>query len=127
MRKPKSSLQLIDELVDKGVQDKEPVYDDEEDDTQRAIEESLKEVHNAHRGPLPPVVIREPDSGKFQPLPDVQGKGKEKVSHDESSSLYAELGLTDSETKSDEEVPGTDARDHDEGDAGPNPGIQDEG
>ncbi|GJV10251.1 hypothetical protein Tco_1351792 [Tanacetum coccineum] len=163
-RKPKSSLQLIDEFVDEGVPDKEPVYGDEEADTQRAIEESLKEVHDAHRGPLPPVVIREPDSGKFQPLPDVQGKGKEKVSdeqvaldlltlqtpkkkspaeqyifqrrssaptepsgHDESSSLYAELGLTDSETESDEEVPGIDAGDQDEGQAGPNPGIQDEG
>ncbi|GJT11020.1 hypothetical protein Tco_0858062 [Tanacetum coccineum] len=82
----------------------------------------------------------EPDFGKFQPLPEVQGKGKEKVKveqvaqvllnlqtlkkkspadqyifqrrtstqtepsgHDESSSLYAELGLTDSETDSDEE------------------------
>ncbi|GJV89715.1 retrovirus-related pol polyprotein from transposon TNT 1-94 [Tanacetum coccineum] len=163
-RKPKSSSQLIDEFVDEGVLDKEPVYGDEEADTQRAIEESLKEVHDAHRGPLPPVVIREPDSGKFQPLLDVQGKGKEKVSdeqvaldlltlqtpkkkspaeqyifqrrssaptkpsgHDESSSLYAELGLTDSETESDEEVPGIDAGDQDEGQAGPNPGIQDEG
>ncbi|GKE93324.1 hypothetical protein Tco_1574419, partial [Tanacetum coccineum] len=47
--------------------------------------------------------------------------------HDESSSLYAELGLTDSETESDEEVPGIDAGDQDEGQAGPNPGIQDEG
>ncbi|GKD98382.1 hypothetical protein Tco_1382279, partial [Tanacetum coccineum] len=163
-QKPKSSLQLIDEFVDEGVPDKEPVYGDEEADTQRAIEESLKEVHDAHRGPLPPVVIREPDSGKFQPLPDVQGKGKEKVSdeqvaldlltlqtpkknnpaeqyifqrhssaptkpsgHDESSSLYAELGLTDNETESDEEVTGIDAGDQDEGQAGPNPGIQDEG
>ncbi|GJR59404.1 hypothetical protein Tco_1501566 [Tanacetum coccineum] len=81
-RKPKSSLQLIDEFVDEGVPDKEPVYGDEEADTQRAIEESLKEVHDAHRGPLP-VVIREPDSGKFQPLPDVQGKGKEKVSDEQ--------------------------------------------
>ncbi|GJU46807.1 hypothetical protein Tco_1204073 [Tanacetum coccineum] len=163
-RKPKSSLQLVDEIVDEGVPDKEPVYNDEEADTQRAIEESLKEVHDAHRGLLPPVEIREPDSGKFQPLPYVQGKGKEKVSdeqvaldlltlqtpkkkspgkqyifqrrssaptepsgHDESSSLYAELGLTDSETESDEEMPGTDAGDHDEGQAGPNPGIQAEG
>ncbi|GKC67918.1 hypothetical protein Tco_1100516, partial [Tanacetum coccineum] len=82
-RKPKSSLQLIDELVDEGVPDKEPVYGDEEADTQRAIEKSLKEVHEAHRGPLPPVVIREPDSRKFQPLPDVQGKGKEKVSYEQ--------------------------------------------
>ncbi|GJZ70892.1 retrovirus-related pol polyprotein from transposon TNT 1-94 [Tanacetum coccineum] len=163
-RKPKSSSQLIDEFVDEGVPDKEPVYGDEEADMQRVIEESLKEVHDAHRGPLPPVVIREPDSGKFQQLPDVQGKGKEKVSneqvaldlltlqtlkkkspveqyifqrrssaltepsgHDESSSLYAELGLTDSEAESDKEVPGIDAGDQDEGQAGPNPGIQDEG
>ncbi|GJW62274.1 hypothetical protein Tco_0111609 [Tanacetum coccineum] len=47
--------------------------------------------------------------------------------HDESSSLYAELGLTNSETESDEEVPGIDAGDQDEGQAGPNPDIQDEG
>ncbi|GKD64764.1 hypothetical protein Tco_1306872 [Tanacetum coccineum] len=39
--KPKSSLQLIDEFVDEGVLDKEPVYGDEEADTQRAIEEIL--------------------------------------------------------------------------------------
>ncbi|GJU32631.1 monodehydroascorbate reductase, partial [Tanacetum coccineum] len=108
-QKPKSSLQLIDEVVDEGVLDKEPLYGDEEADTQRAIEESLKEANGVHQGPLPPVVFREPDSGKFQPLPEVQVKGEEKVgveqaAHDESSSLYSELGLTDSETESDEEV-----------------------
>ncbi|GJU44600.1 hypothetical protein Tco_1201866 [Tanacetum coccineum] len=163
-RKPKSPLQLIDEIFNEGVPENEPRLDDEEAATQRAIEESLKEVHDAHRGPLPPVVIREPDSGKFQPLPEVQGKGKEKVSdeqvaldlltlqtpkkksptkqyifqrrtstptessgHDESSSLYAELGLTVSEMESDEEVPGIVARVQDEGQAGPNPGEHDEG
>ncbi|GJU80841.1 retrovirus-related pol polyprotein from transposon TNT 1-94 [Tanacetum coccineum] len=147
-----------------GVPVNEPRFGDEEADLQKAVEESLKDVHAAHQGPLPPVVIREPESGKFQPLPEVQGKGKEKVGeeqaaqvllnlqtpkkkshadqyifqrrssaptepsgHDESSSLYAELGLTDSETESDEEVPGIDAGDQDEGQAGPNPGIQDEG
>ncbi|GJZ70951.1 hypothetical protein Tco_0634802 [Tanacetum coccineum] len=131
---------------------------------QKAVKESLKDVHAAHQGLLPPVVIREPESGKFQPFLEVQGKGKEKVSeeqaaqvllnlqnpkkkspadqyvfqrrnsaptepsgHDESSSLYAELGLTDSETESDEDVPGIEAGDQDEGQAGPNPGIQDEG
>ncbi|GJR59594.1 retrovirus-related pol polyprotein from transposon TNT 1-94 [Tanacetum coccineum] len=78
-QKSKSSLQLIDEFVDEGVPDKESVYGDKEADMQRAIKETLKEVHYAHRGPLPPMVIREPDSGKFQPLPDVQGKGKEKM------------------------------------------------
>nr|GEW16225.1 hypothetical protein [Tanacetum cinerariifolium] len=67
-RKPTSSLSLVDEFVDKGIPEKEPRFDDEEADMQRAVEESLKSVHNAHRGPLPPVVIREPDSGKFQLL-----------------------------------------------------------
>ncbi|GKE64629.1 hypothetical protein Tco_1518790, partial [Tanacetum coccineum] len=79
----------------------------------KAVEESLKEFHSAHQGPLPQVVIREPESGKFQPLLEVQGKGKEKrhtstqtkpTGHDESSSLYAELGLKDSETDPAKEV-----------------------
>ncbi|GJV46871.1 hypothetical protein Tco_1437083 [Tanacetum coccineum] len=156
---------MIDEVIDEGVQDKEPLYGDEEADTQKAIEESLKEVHGAYWGPLPPVVFREPDSGKFQPLPEVQGNGKEKVGveqaaqvllnlqtpkkkshadqyifqrrtstqtkpsgHDESSSLYAKFGLTNSETESDEEVlPVIQSGAQDEGQAGLNPGIQDEG
>ncbi|GJU03148.1 hypothetical protein Tco_1113486 [Tanacetum coccineum] len=132
-RKPKSYLQLIDE----GFPDKEPLYGDEEADTQREIEESLKEVHGAHRGPLPPVVFRKPNSGKFQPLPEVQDQyifqrrtstQNEPSCHDESSLLYAELGLTDSEIESDEELlPVIQSRAQDEGQAGPNPGIQDEG
>ncbi|GKD08276.1 hypothetical protein Tco_1187961 [Tanacetum coccineum] len=160
---PKSPLQLIDGFVNEGVPENEPRLDDEEVDLQKAVEESLMDVHAAHQGQLPSVVIREPKSRKFQPLSEVQGKGKEKVGeeqaaqvllnlqtpkkkspanqyifqrrssapteplgHDESSSLYAELGLTDNETESDEEVPGIDAGDQDEGQAGPNPGIQDE-
>ncbi|GJY79798.1 hypothetical protein Tco_0485599 [Tanacetum coccineum] len=137
----------------------EPRFGDEEADMQKAVEESLKDVHAAHQGPLPPVVIREPESGKFQPLPEVQGKGKEKVGeeqaaqvllnlqtpmkkspadqfifqrrtpaptepsgHEESSSLYAELGLTDSETESDDDVsPEINPEAQDEGQAGPNP------
>ncbi|GJY14152.1 hypothetical protein Tco_0383461 [Tanacetum coccineum] len=105
------------------------------------------------------------DTGKFQPLPEVQGMGKEKVGaeqaaqvllnlqtpkkmsqaeqyifqrrtsaptepsgHDESSSLYVELGLTESDTESDEEVPPVvKSGAPDEGQAGPNPSIQDEG
>nr|GEY68723.1 hypothetical protein [Tanacetum cinerariifolium] len=47
--------------------------------------------------------------------------------HDESSSLYAQLGLTGSEVESDEDVPGMDAGVQDEGQARPNPGEQDEG
>ncbi|GJZ92513.1 copia protein [Tanacetum coccineum] len=137
---------------------------DEETDLQRALELSLKEQAERTQGPARPMVLREPDSGKYQPLPEVQGKGKEKVvdeqaSHDlltlqtptkksnvdqfifqrhppmpteptghaDSPFLDTELALTNSETKSDEEVPVINTGDQDEGQAGPNPGEQDEG
>ncbi|GJX54629.1 hypothetical protein Tco_0282998 [Tanacetum coccineum] len=120
-RKLHSTLQLVDEFVDEGVPADEPRFGDEEADMRKAMEESLKDAYVAPRGPLPPVVIREPEPGKYEPLPEVQGKGKEKVSeeqdaqrrtpaptvpssHKESSSLYVELGLTDSETESDNEA-----------------------
>ncbi|GKC48375.1 hypothetical protein Tco_1066097 [Tanacetum coccineum] len=137
----KRSQQLVDEFIDEGISLTKPGFGDLEADTQRAIEESLKDAH------------------------EVEGKGKEKVSaeqaarvllnlqtpkkkspteqyifqrrtsapteplgHDESSSLYAELGLTESDTESDEEVPPVvKSGALDEGQAGPNPGIQDEG
>ncbi|GJX58774.1 monodehydroascorbate reductase [Tanacetum coccineum] len=82
-----STPQLVDEFVDEGVPDKEPMHGDEEADTQRAIEESLKEAQGAHRGPLPPVVFREPDTGKIQPLPEVEGKGKEKVGEEQAAQV----------------------------------------
>nr|GEU46290.1 retrovirus-related Pol polyprotein from transposon TNT 1-94 [Tanacetum cinerariifolium] len=67
---PANSLRSIDESVDEGIPEKEPRFDDEEADIQRVVEESLKSVYDAPRGPLPPMVIREPDSEKFQPLPE---------------------------------------------------------
>ncbi|GJR99736.1 hypothetical protein Tco_0316245 [Tanacetum coccineum] len=84
-RTQKSSLQLVDEFVDEGVLVNEPRFGDEEADMQKAVEESLKDVHAAHQGPLPPVVIIEPESGKFQPLPKVQGKRKEKVGEEQAA------------------------------------------
>nr|GEV24605.1 Gag-Pol polyprotein [Tanacetum cinerariifolium] len=141
-RKPTCSLRLIDESVAEGIPEKEPRSDDEEADVQRALEESLKSIYNAPRGPLPPVVIREPESGKYQPLLETPIK-KSPAGHfifqsrtstptgsfslNESSSLYAELGLTNSEVESDKDVPGMDAGVQDEGQAGPNPGEHDEG
>ncbi|GKC49648.1 hypothetical protein Tco_1072393, partial [Tanacetum coccineum] len=96
--------------ADEGVLEMEPAYNQEEADIQKAVEESLKDVHAAYQGPLPPVVIREPESGKFQPLSErCSPAPTESSGHDESSSIYAELGLTDSETESDEEVSGIDA------------------
>ncbi|GJT35749.1 hypothetical protein Tco_0926168 [Tanacetum coccineum] len=132
----KKSQQLVDEFVDEGILLTEPGFGDLEADTQRAIEESLKDAHSAHRGPLPPMVFRETDTGKYQPLPEVEEKERRKRTsaptepsgHDESSSLYAELGLTESDTESDKEVPPVvKSGAPDEGQAGPNPGIQDEG
>nr|GFD07594.1 hypothetical protein [Tanacetum cinerariifolium] len=147
-------MRSVDEFVDEGIPEKEPRFDDEEADVQRALEKSLKSVYDAPRGLLPSMVIREPDSGKYQLLLEVQRKGKEKVSddqvaldlltlqtpkkksptdqyifqrrtstptessgHDESSSLYVELGLTDTKVESDEDVPGIDAGVQDEGQA----------
>nr|GFD23694.1 hypothetical protein [Tanacetum cinerariifolium] len=81
--------------------------------------------------PLPSVVIREPEFGKYQPLPEFIFQRHTSTPtgssvHDESSSLYAELELTDSEVDSDEDVPGIDMGVQGEGQAGPNPGEQDE-
>ncbi|GJX88221.1 hypothetical protein Tco_0340235, partial [Tanacetum coccineum] len=162
----KSSQQLVDEFVDEGVPADEPRFEDEEADImQKVMEESLKDAYPAPRGPLPPVVIKEPEPGKYEPLPEVQGKGKEKfdkeqaaqvllhlqtpkkknpaeqfifqrrtpaptvpLSHEKSSSLYVKLGLTDSETESDNEAsregqarsdPGKQV----EGQAGSDPGV----
>ncbi|GKC46545.1 hypothetical protein Tco_1064267 [Tanacetum coccineum] len=64
----KKRKRLIDKAVDEGVLEMEPAYNQEEADIQKAVEESLKNVHAAHQGPLPPMVIREPESGKFQLL-----------------------------------------------------------
>ncbi|GJW11860.1 hypothetical protein Tco_1577687 [Tanacetum coccineum] len=115
-------------------------FGDLDADTQRAIEESLKDAHGAHRGPLLLVVFRETDTGKFQPLPEKKNPTEQYIfqrrtsaptkpsGHDESSSLYDELGLTESDMESDEEVPPVvKSGAPDEGQAGPNPGIQDEG
>nr|GFA85888.1 hypothetical protein [Tanacetum cinerariifolium] len=63
----------------KGGLVEEPAYNEEEANLQRDLELSLKEQSDRTQGPARPVVIRKPDSGRSQPLPEVQGKGKEKV------------------------------------------------
>nr|GEY06925.1 monodehydroascorbate reductase [Tanacetum cinerariifolium] len=140
--KPTRSLMSVEESIAEGIPNKEPRVDDEDADVQRALEESLKSIYDAPRGLLPPVVIREPESGKYQPLPETPKKKSHvdqfifqrrtstptgSSGHNESSSLYAELRLTDSEVESDEDVPGIDAGVPDEGQVGPNPGDRDEG
>ncbi|GJX83319.1 hypothetical protein Tco_0332800 [Tanacetum coccineum] len=135
--------ELVDEFVDEGVPAAKPNLEDtEEAILQKVLEESLTDAYPTRRGPLPPVVFREPDTGKLQPMPEVPGKGKEKVGEEQaaqvllhlqtpkkkspdeqyifqrcsyvptetagredSTSLYAELGLSSSDTESDEEMP----------------------
>ncbi|GJR91786.1 hypothetical protein Tco_0215797 [Tanacetum coccineum] len=151
---------MRDEFIYEGVPTTEPRIDDKEAIVQKVLEESMKDAYPAHQGPLPPIVFMEPDFGKLQPLPEVQGKGKEKVGEEQAaqvllnlqtpkkknpaeqfifqrrtpatakpsglveySSLYAELGLTDSGTESDEEVsPEMSAQGQEEGQGGTNPG-----
>ncbi|GKE61342.1 retrovirus-related pol polyprotein from transposon TNT 1-94 [Tanacetum coccineum] len=84
-RKPKSPLKLVDEFAVEGVPISEPRIDDEDDDYQRVVELSLKDLEAKNQGPARTVVIREPDFGRFQPLPEVQGKGKEKVIEEQAA------------------------------------------
>nr|GEU49718.1 E-beta-farnesene synthase [Tanacetum cinerariifolium] len=61
----------------------EPRVAAEDTDLQKALEESMKSAYALPRGPLLPVVIKEPESGKYQPLPEVPGKGKAKVTEEQ--------------------------------------------
>nr|GEX16433.1 hypothetical protein [Tanacetum cinerariifolium] len=71
----------------------------EDADLQKALEESLKTMYAAApRGLLPPVVIREHESGKYQPIPE-----------------------SDSKEESEKVVLGADKGGQDEGQAGPDP------
>ncbi|GJV14689.1 hypothetical protein Tco_1360012 [Tanacetum coccineum] len=87
----KRTLQLRDEFIDEGVPATEPRVDDEEAIVQKVLKESMKDAYPAHRGPLPPVVFREPDTGKIQPLPEVEGKGKEKVGEEQAAQVLLNL------------------------------------
>nr|GEU29239.1 hypothetical protein [Tanacetum cinerariifolium] len=70
-RKPKSKAEEVPAM--------EPQVAAEDTDLQKALEERMKTAYALPRGPLPPVVIREPESGKYQSLLEVPGKGKAKV------------------------------------------------
>nr|GEW61522.1 hypothetical protein [Tanacetum cinerariifolium] len=111
--KKRNSLRSVDEFVAEDIPEKEPRVDDEEADVQWALEESLKSMYDVPQGPLPPVVIREPEFGKYQSLPEVSKKGKENISEEQE--------------ESDEDVPRTDAGIQGEGQAAPDPDAQDEG
>nr|GEZ70203.1 hypothetical protein [Tanacetum cinerariifolium] len=79
IRKPRSPLKLVEEPIAEDVSVEEPVYNEEEANLQWALELSLKEQAERTQGPARPMVIMKFDSGRIQPLPDVQGKGKNKA------------------------------------------------
>nr|GEY54369.1 reverse transcriptase domain-containing protein [Tanacetum cinerariifolium] len=99
--KPTSSLRLVDEFVDEG---NEPRLDDEEANLQRAVEESLKDVHATHRGPLPPVVFREPNFRRRQPHPEVQGKGKGEVTKEQVAHSFLDLNTPKKKSTTDQYI-----------------------
>ncbi|GJZ11195.1 retrovirus-related pol polyprotein from transposon TNT 1-94 [Tanacetum coccineum] len=109
----------VDEPSDKGVPVEEPAYNEEDANLQKTLE--LKE--------------ESADKFIFQRRPPMP---IESFAHAESPSMDVELNLTDSETESDEDASKINAGNQegqarpnpdiqDEGQAGPNPGEQDEG
>nr|GEZ48009.1 hypothetical protein [Tanacetum cinerariifolium] len=79
----KRSLKFVAALEAEDVPAMEPQVAAADADLQKALEESMKTAYAPPKGLLPPVVIREPESGKYQPLPEVSGKGKAKVSEEQ--------------------------------------------
>nr|GEX55176.1 hypothetical protein [Tanacetum cinerariifolium] len=77
------TLKSVAESMAKDAPAKEPHVAAEDANLKKALEESMKSMHDVPRGPLPPVVIREPESEKYQPLPEVSRKGKAKVTEEQ--------------------------------------------
>ncbi|GKE47258.1 copia protein, partial [Tanacetum coccineum] len=103
-------------------------YNEEDANLERALELSLMEQGAQTQGLARPVIIREPKSGRIQPLPERRPPMPiESYAHAESPSMDPELNLTDSETESDVDASMINVGSQDEGQAGPNPGEQDEG
>nr|GEU51964.1 monodehydroascorbate reductase [Tanacetum cinerariifolium] len=113
-RQPRSSPKSVGASEAEEVLVKEPQVADEDANYQKAVEESMKDAYALSKGSLPPVVIRELESGKYQPLPEVPGKGKAKVTEEQS----------DNEEESEKVMLGAEEGGQDEGQAGPNPGAQ---
>nr|GEU52690.1 hypothetical protein [Tanacetum cinerariifolium] len=139
-RKKKRTLKSVAALVAGDAPAKEPQVAAEDADLQKALEESMKSMYDVPRGPLPPLVIRKPESGKYQPLLEPKKKSladqfifQRRTStpigssgHDEPS--YAELGQSKRE-ESEKVVPGAEEEGQGEGEGQtrPDPGAQAEG
>nr|GEZ59870.1 monodehydroascorbate reductase [Tanacetum cinerariifolium] len=78
----KRSRKNVEASKTKEVPTVEPHVEDEDVEYQKVLEESMKDAYALPRGTLPPVLIWEPESGKYQPLLEVPGKGKAKVTEE---------------------------------------------
>nr|GFD09677.1 hypothetical protein [Tanacetum cinerariifolium] len=88
----------------------------EDAELQKVLEESMKTAYAvAPWGPLLPVVIREPESGKYQPLLEVPGKGKTKVTKEQVAHDLLNAGAQD------EGQAGSNPEEQSKGQAGPDP------
>nr|GEZ23907.1 hypothetical protein [Tanacetum cinerariifolium] len=123
----RGSPKSVGESEAEEVPDEEPQVAEEDADFQKAMEESMKDAYALPKGPLLPVVIREPELGKYQPLPEVPGKGKAKVSeeqvaHDLLNPNAQDEGQTGSDTAAQAEGQARSNPDEtSEGQAGSNP------
>nr|GEU68111.1 hypothetical protein [Tanacetum cinerariifolium] len=122
--KPTSSLRSVDESVDEGIPEKEPRFDDEEEGTRvweisttsRSLEKGKGKVTDEQvtLDLLTLQTSKKKSSADQFIFQRCTFTPTESSGHDESSSLYAELGLTESEARPN---PG----EQDEGQTGPNP------
>nr|GEU30229.1 ribonuclease H-like domain-containing protein [Tanacetum cinerariifolium] len=81
----KRTLKSVAASVAEDAPAKETQVAAEDADLQKDLEENMKSMYAVPRGPLPLVVIKEPESGKYQPLPEVLENGKAKVTEDQVS------------------------------------------
>nr|GEV21840.1 retrovirus-related Pol polyprotein from transposon TNT 1-94 [Tanacetum cinerariifolium] len=106
-------------------------------------EEAVPESPKATKGPAHTMMIREPDFGRIQSLPKVQGKGKEKIIDKQATHTLLDLNTLKKKSAADQyimqkrtletaEPTGSELTEinvevQDEAQAGSNPGKQDEG
>ncbi|GJU28143.1 hypothetical protein Tco_1166764 [Tanacetum coccineum] len=130
-RTVKSSKQLVDKFIDEGVPAATPRLEDTEEAILQKVPGKGKEKVGEEQAGQVLLHLQTPKKKSpaeqyiFQrhtPIPS------EPAGHEESSSLYAELGLSGSDTESDEGMPlVVRSGAQDEGQAGPDPGKLDEG
>nr|GEV56310.1 integrase, catalytic region, zinc finger, CCHC-type, peptidase aspartic, catalytic [Tanacetum cinerariifolium] len=89
---PTKTQEKKHEFVDEGIPKREPRFDDKEAYMQRAVEESLKSVHDAHRGPLPPMTPKKMSPAEQYIFQRRTPAPTKPAGHAESPSIYAELG-----------------------------------